>query len=45
MRLLWGEDDAWVSVKRAHVLAERIPGAALRTVPEAGHLLLEDSAA
>ncbi len=38
----WGEDDAWVPVDRGRELAARIPGADLRVMPDAGHLLPED---
>lgn len=38
----WGDDDSWVPVDRGRELAARIPGALLRIVPGAGHLLQED---
>jgi pimeloyl-ACP methyl ester carboxylesterase len=38
----WGEDDAWIPVDRGRELASRIPGARLRTIPGAGHLVQED---
>lgn len=41
--LLWGEQDAWVPVDRGRNLAQRIPGASLHTVADAGHLVLEDA--
>jgi pimeloyl-ACP methyl ester carboxylesterase len=41
--ILWGAQDGWIPVERAHDLAARIPGAALRVVDGAGHLLQEDS--
>lgn len=41
--LLWGERDAWIPVERAHDLAARMPGARLQLVPDAGHLVQEDS--
>ena len=41
--ILWGAQDAWIPVERAHDLAARIPGADLRVVDGAGHLLQEDS--
>ncbi len=41
--ILWGAQDAWIPVERAHELAARIPGADLRVVEDAGHLLQEDS--
>jgi pimeloyl-ACP methyl ester carboxylesterase len=41
--ILWGARDGWIPVERAHELAARIPGADLRIVDDAGHLLQEDS--
>jgi pimeloyl-ACP methyl ester carboxylesterase len=41
----WGEDDAWVPVERGRELAARIPGARLRVIPGAGHLVPEDQPA
>jgi pimeloyl-ACP methyl ester carboxylesterase len=41
--ILWGAQDGWIPVAQAHELAARIPGAALRIVDDAGHLLQEDS--
>jgi pimeloyl-ACP methyl ester carboxylesterase len=38
----WGEDDTWVPVARGRELAARIPGARLRVIPGAGHLVHED---
>ncbi|PRX99007.1 alpha/beta fold hydrolase [Allonocardiopsis opalescens] len=41
----WGEADSWIPVDRGRELAARIPGARLRTLPDAGHLAPEDSPA
>jgi pimeloyl-ACP methyl ester carboxylesterase len=41
--ILWGRQDAWIPVECGHELAARIPGADLRVVDNAGHLLQEDS--
>lgn len=41
--ILWGEHDRWIPLDKGHKLAELVPGATFRTVPEAGHLLPEDS--
>ncbi len=41
--ILWGAQDAWIPLERAHDLAGRIPGARLRVVDDAGHLVQEDS--
>jgi pimeloyl-ACP methyl ester carboxylesterase len=38
----WGEDDTWVPVERGRELAARIPGAQVRVIPGAGHLVHED---
>jgi pimeloyl-ACP methyl ester carboxylesterase len=38
----WGADDTWVPVDRGRELAARIPGARLRILPGAGHLVQED---
>jgi pimeloyl-ACP methyl ester carboxylesterase len=37
--VVWGEDDAWIPVDRAHRLAASIPGAELALIPGAGHLV------
>jgi pimeloyl-ACP methyl ester carboxylesterase len=41
--ITWGVEDTWIPVDRAHRLAARIPGAALRLVPKAGHLIQLDA--
>ncbi len=41
--ILWGEQDSWIPLERGRELAARMPGARLRTVPAAGHLLQEDA--
>ncbi|MBL1101435.1 alpha/beta fold hydrolase [Streptomyces coffeae] len=41
----WGTDDAWIPVEHAHELASRIPGAELRLIEGAGHLVQEDAPA
>jgi pimeloyl-ACP methyl ester carboxylesterase len=38
----WGADDRWIPADRGRELAARIPGARLRVIPAAGHLLQED---
>jgi pimeloyl-ACP methyl ester carboxylesterase len=37
--VVWGENDTWIPVDRAHRLVDLIPGARLRLVPSAGHLI------
>jgi pimeloyl-ACP methyl ester carboxylesterase len=41
--IVWGADDTWIPVDRAHRLAGLIPGAELRLVPDAGHLIQLDA--
>ena len=40
--VVWGTDDTWIPVDRAHRLAELIPGARLELVEDAGHLIQID---
>ena len=37
--VLWGRNDSWIPVDRAHRLADAIPGAQLQLVEGAGHLI------
>ncbi|MFI6521057.1 alpha/beta fold hydrolase [Spirillospora sp. NPDC050679] len=41
----WGADDTWLPVAKAHELAGLVPGAELRLVEGAGHLVQEDGPA
>jgi pimeloyl-ACP methyl ester carboxylesterase len=41
----WGADDSWIPVEKAHELAAAIPGARLRLIEGAGHLVQEDAPA
>jgi pimeloyl-ACP methyl ester carboxylesterase len=43
--IVWGEQDRVFSVNGAQRLARRIPGSAVHTLPDAGHLLHMESAA
>ncbi len=43
--VVWGTDDTWIPVDRAHRLADVIPGAELRLVEGAGHLIQLDQPA
>lgn len=45
VHIIWGTDDAWIPVATAHRLQKRIPGATLRLIPEAGHLIHLDAPA
>ena len=40
--IVWGEDDTWIPVDRAHRLADLIPGARLELIEAAGHLVQLD---
>jgi len=41
--VVWGEQDEWIPADRAHRLAAVIPGARLRLIPGAGHLIQLDA--
>jgi pimeloyl-ACP methyl ester carboxylesterase len=41
--ILWGKEDTWIPVERGRTLAERIPNAHLRLIPNAGHLVQDDA--
>ncbi|MQA02033.1 MAG: alpha/beta fold hydrolase [Streptosporangiales bacterium] len=41
--VLWGTEDTWIPVDRAHRLAETIPGAELELIEAAGHLIQLDA--
>jgi pimeloyl-ACP methyl ester carboxylesterase len=43
VRVLWGADDTWIPVERAHKLTSLIPSATLRLVDDAGHLMHYDA--
>ena len=43
VRILWGEQDAWVEPPQATILAETIPGAEAKFVAGAGHFVMEDA--
>ncbi|MFN2563264.1 MAG: alpha/beta fold hydrolase [Jatrophihabitans sp.] len=40
--IVWGENDRWIPIDRAHRLHEAIPGSSLSLVPDAGHLVQLD---
>ena len=40
--IVWGQDDTWIPVDRAHQLAELIPGSRLELIDAAGHLVQID---
>ncbi len=41
--VVWGTEDAWIPVDRAHRLADLIPDSELHLVPNAGHLIQLDA--
>ena len=41
--ILWGEEDAWISVEKGHQLQRMIPRSGLRTIPGSGHLVIEEN--
>jgi pimeloyl-ACP methyl ester carboxylesterase len=43
--IVWGREDTWIPVDRAHRLAELIPDARLELVDDAGHLIQLDQPA
>ena len=43
VRIVWGEEDAWLEPATAERIRERIPEAELSFVPGAGHFLMEDA--
>ena len=43
VRVLWGTDDAWIPAERADKLAGLIPGATVRLIGGAGHLVHYDA--
>jgi pimeloyl-ACP methyl ester carboxylesterase len=43
VQVVWGTEDTWIPVDRAHRLADAIPGARLDLVPDAGHLVQLDA--
>ena len=40
--ILWGEEDKWISCEQAYLLQRKIPNAQLATIPDAGHLVIEE---
>ncbi|WP_156726226.1 alpha/beta fold hydrolase [Streptomyces apocyni] len=43
--ICWGTEDSWIPVAKGHELAKGIPGAELRLIAGAGHLVQEDAPA
>ncbi|MEV4316656.1 alpha/beta hydrolase [Actinocrispum sp. NPDC049592] len=42
VRIVWGEQDTWIPVERAHRLRELIPDSTLTVVPSSSHLMHYD---
>lgn len=40
--VIWGVDDEWIPVDRAHRLVATIPGSTMELIDSAGHLIQED---
>ncbi|MDT0156098.1 alpha/beta fold hydrolase [Microbacterium sp. ARD32] len=43
VHIVWGADDAWIPVDRAHRLHAAMPGSSLAIIPDAGHLIQLDA--
>ncbi|TDB96997.1 alpha/beta fold hydrolase [Actinomadura sp. 7K534] len=43
--ICWGASDTWIPVAKAHELAALVPGARLRLIDGAGHIVQEDAPA
>jgi pimeloyl-ACP methyl ester carboxylesterase len=43
VHVVWGAEDAWIPVDRAHRLQAMIPGSTLRILPGGGHLVQLDA--
>lgn len=40
--ILWGAEDGWIPVDRGERLHHMIPGSSFHTIPNAGHLVIEE---
>jgi pimeloyl-ACP methyl ester carboxylesterase len=43
VRIIWGEQDAWLDPAFARRLHELLPNSDLKLIPEAGHFVMEDA--
>lgn len=43
--ILWGEEDQWIPCEQAYVLQSKIANSKLVTVPDTGHLVIEENPA
>ena len=40
--ILWGQEDTWIPVEKGLELHQLIPGSSFHTIPDAGHLVIEE---
>jgi pimeloyl-ACP methyl ester carboxylesterase len=43
--ILWGEEDEWIPVAKGRELHQAMPASELHAIPQAGHLVQEDTPA
>ncbi len=43
--ILWGEEDQWIPCEQAYLLKSKIKGSTVVTVPNSGHLVIEENPA
>ena len=43
VKVIWGREDTWIPVNRAHGLADMIPRAEVSIIDDAGHLIHHDA--
>lgn len=43
--ILWGEEDEWIPCEKAYCLQQKIAGSSLVTIPNSGHLVIEEEPA
>lgn len=41
--ILWGEEDKWIPCEQAYSLQNKIAGSTLVTIPQTGHLVIEEA--
>ncbi len=41
--IIWGQEDAWIPVDRGRSLSNMLPHCTFRTIPDAGHLVIEEA--
>lgn len=40
--IMWGDEDQWIPCEQAYLLQRKISGSKLVTIPESGHLVIEE---